>query len=105
MHDVRLGGSNIMLSCVLILVSVICYAVYLLASGELFNRIDSLGSVAYAICMSSAACIVQFFLIGSLACLMQAVYGMSLVNALFCAVLPVFLTIIIVQCIDTASAS
>ena len=106
-HDVRLGGSNVTLGGVLVLASAICYAVYLLASGELVKRVGSLRLVAYAMCVSSVACIVQFFLLRPPSFLIQpqAVYGLSLVNAFFCTVLPVFLTMIAVQRIGAASAS
>lgn len=106
-HDVRLGGANVTLGGMLVLVSAISYAVYLLASGELVKRVGSLRLVAYAMCVSSVACIVQFFLLRPPSFLIQpqAVYSLSLVNAFFCTVLPVFLTMIAVQRIGAASAS
>jgi len=106
-HDVRLGGDNVSLGGLLVLGSAISYAVYLLGSGELVKRIGSLRLVAYAMCVSSVACIAQFFLLRPAAMLIQPVdvYWLSFINAVFCTVLPVFLTMIAVQRIGAASAS
>lgn len=106
-HDVRLGGDNVALGGMLVLISAISYAVYLLASGELVKRVGSLRLVAYAMCVSSVACIAQFFALRPSSMLIQPVdvYWLSLVNAVFCTVLPVFLTMIAVQRIGAASAS
>jgi len=106
-HDVRLGGDHVSLGGALVLGSAVSYAIYLLTSGELVKRVGSLRLVAYAMCVSSVACIVQFFLLRPPSFLLQpsAVYGLSLINACFCTVLPVFLTMIAVQRIGAASAS
>ncbi|GGI21048.1 DMT family transporter [Oxalicibacterium faecigallinarum] len=106
-HDVRLGGDNVALGGMAVLISAISYAVYLLASGELVKRVGSLRLVAYAMCVSSVACIAQFFVLRPSSMLIQPVdvYWLSLVNAVFCTVLPVFLTMIAVQRIGAATAS
>ncbi|MDQ7969200.1 MAG: DMT family transporter [Oxalicibacterium faecigallinarum] len=106
-HDVRLGGDNVALGGMLVLISAISYAVYLLASGELVKRVGSLRLVAYAMCVSSVACIAQFFALRPSSMLIQPVdlYWLSLVNAVFCTVLPVFMTMIAVQRIGAATAS
>ncbi|HYD59380.1 MAG TPA: DMT family transporter [Noviherbaspirillum sp.] len=107
LHDVRLGGSNVMLGSAFVLGSAIAYALYLLQSGELVKRVGSLRLVAYAMCVSSVACIVQFFLLRPASMLVQPVqvYGLSLVNAVFCTVFPVFLTMEAVSRIGPAPAS
>jgi drug/metabolite transporter (DMT)-like permease len=58
-------------------------------------------------CVSSVACIVQFFALRPAAMLIQpsAVYWWSLVNAIFCTVFPVFLTMFAVQRIGAATTS
>jgi drug/metabolite transporter (DMT)-like permease len=106
-HDVHGGGGNVVLGSALVLGSAISYAVYLLLSGELVLRVGALRLVAYAMCVSSAACILQFFLVHPPSVLVQPwqVYGLSVVNAVFCTVLPVFMTMIAVARIGAASAS
>ena len=106
-HDVRGGGPNVALGAALVLGSAISYAVYLLLSGELVLRVGAMRLVAYAMCVSSVACIVQFFIVHPAGVLIQPweVYGLSMVNAVFCTVLPVFMTMIAVSRIGAPSAS
>jgi drug/metabolite transporter (DMT)-like permease len=106
-HDARIGGSNVALGSLLVLGSAISYAIYLLGSGELVKRVGALRLVAYAMCVSSVACIVQFFVLRPASTLMQpmAVYGLSMINGFFCTVMPVFLTMIAVDRIGAATAS
>ncbi|WP_151636019.1 DMT family transporter [Noviherbaspirillum aerium] len=106
-HDARTGGSNIALGGAFVLGSAVSYAVYLLMSGEIVRRVGSMRLVAYAMCVSSAACIVQFFLLRPVSMLVQPaeVYGLSVLNAVMCTVLPVFLTMAAVERIGAATAS
>jgi drug/metabolite transporter (DMT)-like permease len=71
------------------------------------QRVGAMRLVAYAMCISSVACIVQFFLLRPASMLVQPlpVYGLSLVNAAFCTVLPVILTMVAVARIGPASTS
>lgn len=107
LHDARGGGSNIALGGGLVLASAVSYALYLLISGELVRRIGTLRLVSYAMCVSSIACIAQFFLLRPATMLVQpmAVYNLSLVNAVFCTVMPVLLTMLAVEKIGAGSAS
>jgi drug/metabolite transporter (DMT)-like permease len=107
LHDARTGGSNIALGGAFVLGSAMSYAVYLLLSGQMVKRVGALRLVAYAMCVSSAACILQFFLLRPTSMLVQPlpVYGLSLLNAVLCTVLPVFLTMIAVARIGAATAS
>lgn len=106
-HDAMVGGSNVALGGAFVLASALSYAIYLLLSGELVKRVGALRLVAYAMCVSSVACIVQFFLLRPPALLIQPmdVYWLSLINAVLCTVLPVFLTMIAVERIGAATAS
>lgn len=106
-HDIRIGGEHVALGGTFVLASAISYALYLLLSGELVRRVGAIRLVAYAMCVSSAACIGQFFLLRPVAMLVQPneVYQLSLVNAVFCTVLPVFLTMIAVSRIGAPTAS
>jgi drug/metabolite transporter (DMT)-like permease len=106
-HDLRDGGSNVALGSLLVLGSALAYALYLLGSGEMVKRLGSLRLVSYAMCVSSAACIGQFFLLRPAALLVQPmeVYGLSLVNGILCTVMPVFMTMMAVQRIGAGPAS
>lgn len=107
LHDLKFGGDQVMLGSVLVLGAAIAYALYLIQSGQLVVRLGSLRLVSYAMCVSSIACISQFFVLRPVAMLIQppAVYWLSLVNAIFCTVFPVFLTMFAVQRIGAATTS
>ncbi len=106
-HDLNGGSGSTVLGALFVLGSASAYAVYLLGSGEMVRRIGSLRLVAYAMCVASAACIGQFFVLRPAGLLVQPlpVYALSLVNGIFCTILPVFMTMIAVQRIGAATAS
>ena len=83
------------------------YALYLLLSGDAVRRVGSLRLVAYAMCVSSAACIAQFFVLRPVEMLVQPapVYWLSLVNAVFCTIFPVYMTMLAVERIGAATTS
>ena len=107
LHDVQIGGENVGLGSALVLASAISYALYLLFSGELVRRVGSMRLVAYAMCVSSVCCIGQFFLLRPVSMLIQPapVYWYSIINAIFCTVLPVYMTMVAVERIGATSAS
>ena len=106
-HDARIGGANVLLGGAFVLGSAVTYAMYLLASGEMVRRVGAMRLVSYAMCVSSAACITQFLLLRPIGMLIQPmpVYGLSIFNAVFCTVLPVFMTMIAVARIGAGTAS
>src|SRR5471030_593387 len=100
-------GGNVPLGSLLVLGSASAYAVYLLFTGEMVRRLGSLRLVSYAMCVSSVACIGQFFFLRPAAGLIQPmpVYWLSLANGVFCTVMPVFMTMTAVQRIGAGVAS
>jgi drug/metabolite transporter (DMT)-like permease len=106
-HDLQSGKGAVVTGALLVLGSAIAYAVYLLLSGELVQRIGSTRLVSYAMCVASAACLAQFFLLRPASMLAQPapVYWYSLLNGVFCTILPVFMTMAAVQRIGAATAS
>lgn len=106
-HDLTGGAGSTVIGSLFVLGSAASYAVYLLFTGEMVRRIGSLRLVAYAMCVSSAACIAQFFILRPASLLIQPapVYWLSLVNGIFCTIFPVFMTMIAVQRIGAATAS
>lgn len=106
-HDLKQGGPNVVLGAALVLGAAMAYAVYLILSGELVNRIGSLRLVSYAMCVSSVCCIGQFFILRPAGLLVQPmpVYGLSLINAVFCTIFPVIMTMVAVKRIGASTAS
>jgi drug/metabolite transporter (DMT)-like permease len=83
------------------------YAVYLLLSGSLVRRVGSLRLVAYAMSVSTLACLVQFLILRPVDSLIQEwpVYGWSVLNALLCTVMPVYLTMFAIARIGPAATA
>jgi len=107
-HDLDVSGSGVWLGAALVLSSALTYGIYLILSGELVQRIGSLRLVAYAMCVSTACCIVQYVVLGRpVAALLQPapVMWLSLVNSVLCTVMPVSLTMIAVARIGAPMAS
>jgi drug/metabolite transporter (DMT)-like permease len=106
-HDVRTGGAQVLVGSAFVLGSAMTYAIYLLYSGEMVRRVGAIRLVAYAMCVSSFACITQFFLLRPITMLIQppGMYGLSIINAVFCTVVPVFLTMIAVARIGAGTTS
>ena len=106
-HDLRLEGRSILMGSALVFGSAICYASYLVMSGELVRRIGAIRLTAYASIVSTVAVLIQFAALNPLASLVQPaeVYWLSLVNGLFCTVLPMFATMMAVERIGAGSTS
>ncbi len=107
LHDAQQGGANVWLGGAFVLGSALFYAMYLLFSGELVQRVGTLRLVAYVMCISAVASIGQFLLLRPLSALAQPaeVYQLSLLNAVFCTVLPVFITMMAIARIGAPVAS
>lgn len=107
LHDVRVGGDNVGLGGLLVLGSAIAYALYLLLSGQIVRRVGATRLVAYAMCVSTIPCVGQFFILRPVSELVQpdGVYLLSMINGLFCTVMPVFLTMIAVSRIGAPTAA
>ncbi|EIT68558.1 MULTISPECIES: DMT family transporter [Hydrocarboniphaga] len=107
-HDVNLGGSAVILGSGLVMASALCYALYLLLSGEVVRRIGPMRLVALVMPVSCVACLIQYALLRPWPTLfMQSapVWGLSLVNATACTVLPVFLTMSAVARVGPGTAA
>ena len=83
------------------------YALYLVLSGELVKRLGSLRLVAYAMTVSTLLTALHFALFAKqpLLHLPGPVYALSAANALFCTIIPVYLTMFSVQIIGAARTS
>ncbi len=106
-HDLHFSGGQVWLGSALVLGAALSYAIYLLGSGEMLARIDSLRLVAYAMCVSTVVCVLQFALLRPWSSLIlpMPVYGWSMVNALACTVAPVVLTMFSVSIVGASVAS
>lgn len=92
-HDVRQGGDAVLLGASYVFCSALTYSIYISTSGELVKKVGATRLVAYAMTVSSAASLIQFFVVHPVHVLVQpiGVYGWSFVHATANTVIPVFL--------------
>ena len=90
------GGENLdlPLGAVLVFCSALAYAVYLVIGAEIAQRIGAIRFAALAISAACLCCILQFLLLRPLSALAlpKEVYGLMVIVAAVCTVIPVFLT-------------
>ena len=89
------GQKDLWLGAALAFASALCYAVYLVAGGEVIARVGSVRFTAYAMSAASVACILQWFLLRPLSALALPapvyLYAIAHGGALSTAI-PVFMT-------------
>lgn len=93
-QDVSLAGSSVWLGSAYVFASALSYAIYLICSGELLERVGATRLVAYAMLVSCVACLIQFAVVHPVSLLWQMapeVYGLSLIHAGLNTALPVFM--------------
>jgi len=106
-ENLRVDGAHVALGAALVFGAALSYAIYLLLSGELLKRLGSLRLVAYAMCVSTVACLAHFAITNDVSDLVQprSVYLLSAINALFCTVVPVYFTMFAIDRVGPASTS
>ena len=106
-HDVSFEGDDVGLGVTLVFASAISYAVYLVMAGQLVRRLGAIRLTSYAMLVSTAAVAAQFAALNPVSALAQPaeVYGLSVINALLCTVLPVFAIMIAVDRVGASHAS
>jgi len=106
-HEVSLGGQEAVLGSSLVIVSAICYAIYLVMSGELVQRIGAMRLVGLASSVASVCCAVQFLWLRPMSALWVPpdVFWLSLVNATVCTVVPLVMIMMAIERIGAALTS
>ncbi len=92
LHDVVLGAG-------LVFASAVSYAVYLAGSGHVVQRLGALRLTGWATSVACVLCVVQFLWLRPLSAAMvpAPVIGLSLINALFCTLLPVVMVMMAIE--------
>ncbi|MEY4726935.1 MAG: hypothetical protein RLZ36_1562 [Pseudomonadota bacterium] len=103
-HELTLSGANVALGSALILGSAITYAMYLIFSGQLVQRMGSVRLVGWATSVACVCCIVQFVLLRPLsaAVVPVEVLWLAVLNALACTVAPVLMVMMAIERIGAA---
>ena len=108
-HELQLGqGTATAWGSMLVFLSAISYAGYLVASGEFVKRLGSLRLVGLATSVACVLCILQFVLlrpVGLVFELAPQVIWLSVLNATACTALPVLAVMMAVERIGAAMAA
>ncbi len=106
-HELSLAGPNVALGSTLVFGSAVSYAVYLLYSGQLVQRIGSLRLVGWATSVACVCCIAQFVVLRPLsaAVVPVEVLWLGVLNAVACTVAPVLMVMMAIERIGAALAA
>ena len=107
-HEVRLEGANVALGTFFVFASAVSYAIYLVYSGELVQRVGSLRLVGLATTVACVCCIVQYLVLrppAAAAGVAPQVIWLSVLNASLCTALPVLLVMMAVERIGPSLAA
>jgi drug/metabolite transporter (DMT)-like permease len=107
-HEARLEGGPAALGALLVFSSAVTYAVYLVYSGQLVQRIGALRLVGLATTVACLCCLLQFILLRpletALAVAPQVVW-LSVLNATACTAVPVLMVMMAVERIGPAMSA
>ena len=103
-HELSLAGADVALGGSLVLASAVSYAVYLLYSGQLVQRMGSLRLVGWATSVACVCCIAQFVVLRPLsaAVVPVEVVWLAVLNAVACTVAPVLMVMMAIERIGAA---
>lgn len=106
-HEVSLQGSHVLLGVLLVFGSAVSYAVYLVYSGQMVQRLGTLRLVGWATSAACVFCIAQFLLLRPISAMQvaQPVLWLSLLNATACTAVPVLLVMMGIKRIGPAAAA
>ena len=107
-HEISLLGADAVLGALLVFLSAVSYAMYLVYSGELVKRLGSLRLVGLASTFACVCCIVQFGVLRPLDAAFNVapqVIWLSVVNAMLCTVVPVLMVMMAIERIGPSLAA
>nr|WP_180682834.1 DMT family transporter [Tepidicella baoligensis] len=98
-HEVSFDGWNTALGAALVFGSAVSYAVYLVYSGEMVQRLGSLRLVGWATTVACVLCLLQFVLLRPLSAAVVApeVIALSVLNAVLCTAAPVVMVMMAIE--------
>jgi len=106
-HEITLLGRDAAWGALLVFLSAISYALYLVYSGEMVKRLGALRLVGLATSVACLFCIVQFLLLRPLdaAWVAPQVIWLSVLNATLCTAVPVLLVMMAIERIGASMTS
>jgi drug/metabolite transporter (DMT)-like permease len=105
--EARMQGAHTAWGALLVFLSAVSYAVYLVYSGEMVQRIGSLRLVGLATTVACICCLVQFVLLRPLSAAQVApqVLWLSVLNATLCTAAPVLMVMMAIERIGAGTAA
>ena len=106
-REASFESRNVPLGTALVFASAVSYAVYLVYSGELVQRLGSLRLVGWASLVACAFCIGQFFVLRPMSASIVApeVIWLSVLNATLCTVAPVLMVMMAIERVGATLAA
>ncbi len=105
-HEVSLAGPDAVTGALFVLASALSYALYLMFSGEVVNRLGSIRLVGWASSVACVCCLAQFALLRPLNTVIPVeVWWWGLLNATACTVAPVLMVMLAIERIGAALTS
>ena len=106
-HEITRQGSGAAWGALLVFLSTISYALYLVYSGEIVKRLGSLRLVGLATSVACLCCLLQFAVLRPLsaAAVAPEVIWLSLLNATLCTAMPVLLVMMAIERIGASMAA
>ena len=106
-HEMSQQGSGAAWGALLVFLSTISYALYLVYSGEIVKRLGSLRLVGLATSVACLCCLLQFVALRPLTAAIVApeVIWLSILNAMLCTALPVLLVMMAIERIGASMAA
>jgi drug/metabolite transporter (DMT)-like permease len=103
-HELSFTGADVALGGALVFASALTYAVYLVFSGQLVQRIGAMRLVGWATSVACVCCIVQFLVLRPLSAMdvPNPVLWLALLNAFACTVAPVLMVMMAIERIGAA---
>ena len=98
--EARVEGSNVPLGALLVFLSTVSYAVYMVYSGQLVKRLGSLRLVGLATSVACVLCIAQYLVlrpVDSAFAVAPQVVWLSVLNAVVCTAVPVLLVMMAIE--------
>ena len=109
-HEITLQGgaaTSAALGALLVFLSAISYAIYLVYSGEMVRRLGSLRLVGLATTVACLLCLLQFVVLRPLSAAVVApeVIWLSVLNAILCTAVPVLMVMMAIERIGASMAA
>ena len=106
-QELQFEGPNIALGAALVFASAVSYAIYLVYSGQLVQRLGALRLTGAATSVACVLCIVQLFVLRAPSAVLvpEPVLWLSLLNATLCTFAPVLMVMMAIERIGATLAA